>query len=629
MLGNMATTGGPRTEAGIQAGQEAVEEGQRQGFSTLPTAVETGAAIVGGVMPGGPIAGRLATGMTSRLGMLAAEIIGRGTGAAAGSVIGSDIMAPSSETPSERQERRNISMLTGVAGEALSPAAQTVTRGILYPIRSRLGGIGAKELLELGADEAQALMESVGKTLTPGQMRIGSLLDTFENIVAASFGGGQIMGINKQRAEAAALQTIDKAVPNFTQNLSSEDAGKMLQGALKGEVRLDRAATAGAYRAFNAELTKAGGIGEIVNVGQVLAKAEKMLGVDPKDAGGLEVMSALRRSGGEPITFEAAERLLGDLKSIARRGEGILPSRKVLATELADEVDRAIGAASLTLPRYGPNVMSALAHARAMSRISHDRWDHELVANLIEHVKPEELPGIVLADDNPTQVRMVLETLRDPKYRIGRLSREGNIVPPVKNPEEIIGKLKSAYILSHSAQAGEGKYSLLDGASLRRSLDKAGGTGRELFKGEEFQALHTSARAIELIQKGFGKGGVGSGTVAIQLTQAAAVPVMISFLAGQDVPQAAAIGAGSILFAPIPAALMLTNRSFARWMMQMAKTSSSRLGRLTASTAAQTISHLVKEKIPFIWQGADGKTIPYDPDTNPTPGISQKPESKF
>lgn len=633
MAGSMATAGGPRLEAGIQAGQEAVEEGQRHGIDVLPTAVETGASILGGITPGGPIAGRLASGMASRMGMLAAEIIGRGTGAAAVGVLGSDLMAPSTETPSEKQTRRNISMATSVAGEAGSPLLQqTLTRGILRPIRMRLGGVTTKELLELGTDEAQALMESMGQTLTPGQMRTGRLLDTFENIVAASFGGGQIMGIHRQRAEAAALQTIERAIPGFTKNLSTEDAGLLLQGALKGDVRLDRAATGGAYRAFEAELTKAGGIGEIVNIQSALGKAEKALGVDPKDAGALEVMSALRRSGGEPITFEAAERLRSDLLSIARRGEGILPSRKILANDLAEEVDRAIEGQALALGRYGPAVVNSLAHARAMSRITHQRWDHELIAGLIEQVKPEALPGIVLADNNPTQVRMVREVLFDPKYRIGRVGADGSIVPPVKNPNEVWRNLQSSFVLSHQMQAGGGKYSLLDGESLRRSLDKVGGTARELFRGDEFQNLHTSARAIELIQKGIGSGGVGSGTVAIQMTQAAAVPVMISFISGAEVPggTSTVIGAGSILLAPIPAALMLTNRSMARWFLQMAKTTERRVGRLAASTAAQTISHLVEQKIPFTWKGADGQETSYDPQTNPTPAVSgQKPQSKF
>lgn len=624
-LGSLATTGGPATEPGIAQAEQA--QAARPETGSAGPLLETGLSIAAGAFPGGMLAGRLGSGMVSRLGRLGAEILGRGSAAALGGVAGSELGAPNEETSGEALARRGIAAGTSFAGEAMTPGLKAVLSPAITPIRARLGGLGARELLELGAEESQALLQSMGRTLTPGQLRTGKLLDTFENMVSASFGGGQVMGIHQRRTEASVLAHMENVIPGLTKDLSSEDAGLMLGATLRGEVRLDRAATSAAYRNATSAIAQAGGTGEIVPVQSILTEATKRLGSDPKDAGALEIMSSLRRHGDvSHLTLEQAENLRSDLLAIGRRGEGVLPTPKILANELAKKLDDSMTLSTMTLGRFGPDVVDAVKGARALSRVTHARWDHELVAGLIDQVKPEQLPKIILADDNPTQLRMVKEVLRDPKYRIGRMGADGTLVAPIKNPKQVWRGLQSAWITEKQTLAGGGKYSTIDGKRIGSLLDSAKGTAKELFEGQEKSSLRISMRALELLQKtsaGLGK----EGKMWIQLTQASALGVMIGF--GPDNP-AAFTGAGFILLGPIPAALALTNPRFANFMLKAAQTSSSRVGRLTGSMAAQTISHLVKEKVPFQWNGTDGQTAEYDPETQSHEApAAPKPISKF
>lgn len=251
------------------------------------------------------------------------------------------------------------------------------------------------------------------------------------------------------------------------------------------------------------------------------------------------------------------------------------------------------------------------------------------MANLLERVKPEDIPRVVLADDNPTQVRMVREALFDPKYRIGRLGPGGEVVPPVKNPMQTWKGIQSAWLAEKSVV---GEYGTLSGKKLGAAIDKAGGTTAELLSATEKKNLRIAARALELIQNQAGAGREGA--IWMQLAQAGAASVLLGFGPSDPAKQ---VGAGIIVFGLIVPALLLTNPRFANFMMQQAKTSAQRTGRLAASTAVQTISHLVAEKIPFTWKGFDGQTTEHVPEQDPfTPAPPEskvpsflKPVSKF
>ena len=653
-LGSSATFGGPGVDpqlmnAQVEHAADAPPEPTES--QRMVKGAEIAFSTIGSAYPGGFLARRFGSGMATKLGKIGAEIVGRGIGAAGGGVLGSEWFTPKDvEDEADRMLRLQVAAGESFAGEALGVAAQPLGRAILLPVRRKFGAVTVREGVEELAPEAQAMLRSSdikGATLTPGEMRKGRLLDTAENILEASFLGQEPFRVVRERAGEASIRAYMDAIPRFTANLDRQATGQLLDDMLSGAVRADRLATRAAYSALDQRLAASSiGRSEVINLHPVYNHFERQLReiAEAGDPYARRILRLLRvgartehlpapavgsltpagqAASGQVINrltgFRQAEAIRSYLLQLSRQTTGdALPNVRAIAGAAAQEVDAAMEAGAQSLGSVGRDIRDFAMEARSLSRQAHETFDDPMIAALMQKQTPEEMSALLFKGDSPTRVRRLKQVLFSPRFEqvLGGKAQRLDSWRRIQS-----GWIRDQLVRSGGAEVGA------SGAKLVAQLRKAGGTANELFNPKELHSLRVAAKALELSQAG--AKASRSGAIFMQLTQASAVAAFLKW-GDAKTTQDELLGSAGIIFGPSALALAFTSPRFASWMLSRALSKGSRIGRGTSDLAAQAISHLVKDQIPFTYRDENGKETSWDPSMGGlAEGRGGKPMSKY
>jgi hypothetical protein len=296
------------------------------------------------------------------------------------------------------------------------------------------------------------------------------------------------------------------------------------------------------------------------------------------------------------ITFAQADKIRSYLNQLGNRDDMMIPGVRALAKAVAADVDQAMQAAGRRLGAFGQEVTDAYAVARSTASHSRRTFNDEVIGNLISKATPEQITETLFQADRPTRVAQVREIIFNPKYSAS-----------IPNPSKLWSEIQGNFLRTVRSDAGEGVMGELSGAKLRTALERSGGTFKELFpRPEQRNALMTSARALELSQKGANRAGrnvflalqIGAGIREAQYA--------LSFGPAQPGSDER-FAHGVILMAPAAAALALSNPRFAAMLISRAASRMTRAGSTTGAALARAVAVLRDSRIPFSFQDSEGR----------------------
>jgi hypothetical protein len=592
-------------------------------------------------------------GYMARSGLLVPAAAG---GAVAGSEAAQGLSTGPPETPGQMLLRRMRAGFTGGLSELAAPPLHAVTGPIVSKVRGRFGGIHPDDLMEPYAAESHALIQSESggaAGLLAGQARRGMILDSLENAVAYSIGGGGPIMRFKAAAGRAAIGALDR-LGYYAEKLTPKEAGEMVDQIIVNSRPVQQALVRGAYRKMD-DIGEQAGIGNQVNVSSVLRMAATsgayqrgLAGSEPNAVaisqllkpylnmpGEAQILTAAGRPAlaGLPISFAQAEELRSNLLAISRNNPGATPKVEMVAGALAKELDDQIDMAAKSLGPLGEEYRAAMLDARALAKMGFDQFDSEALGQTIGKSTPEQISAALFKSNATSKIEAVRNVLQDSRFAAQITDKMG------KPPAQIWREIQGTYLAGLRRGAGESEYKAgrgIDGKALGEAIDQSehGGAMAELFPDPvQRKSLRVAARALELSEADASRNRTGA--IAIQLAQAGAAGTVAAG-AGEYMLHIQAnrnkdLGwAGAILLAPAVLAHVLASRAFSNFLIQRALTKPIRAGMGAADFLAQAMGKLTEMNVPFGFVHPDGTRENFVPgQTGPQPAQGSKPVSRF
>lgn len=577
-LGRMVP--GMKGSTALDIMRRARERREREGPAEFPEDVAKGAgkaALVGGAMAAGaltgnlPLSARIAAQVLTGAGIETATRVGQGeslreasgpsavSGAIGGAAEAAIPVAGRAVGATVRGVRRGIRGARA-AGRAARGAERMPERGFIESARAPF-----REQLEEGGEAAFETTRELGGQLTPGQVSQARVIDLAENIAESSiFGGGGLHAV-RQGARRVTSEAIEEVADRYARTASRQEVGELVQNAVQGRLQRVKGVAQGFYRQADQMLE-----GAEVNirplkraVNAARDRARGGLG-NPK----LERIARRVNEKGETISFAEAQQLRSDFFEVSQQfnpnREAVLRAEKAAAKRFSDVMTRQIDAAA---EAADPRAREVLQQANRIWREEvRGELGDKIVTRLVRQ-EGEDVLDALIARGRPGDIR----TLR-------------NIVQQ-ESPEAWRG-VQGAFMKRLLANSGDevidtggNRLVRVSGQRLVENLKRFGREDdaalKALFPGDDFRAirnLRQYGNALKFAERG--AGGEGSGSIFINLMQAAAFGGVAAggatLLFGGDLRQAGEAGLGGasagILLGPVALTRLLTNPTTARWL---------------------------------------------------------------